>query len=219
MNNDLVVAFSWVVLIAAGIGLWKCRKIEAAFYPFIGVLCTASVNEVCSTIVSRLGYSTNINNNIYVLAEAGLFTWQFKNWHKASAGKRRFFTGLMISLIVLWLFEYNTLDKLRHIGRHFRIVYSFILVILAIYTVNIRSISFQGRPLLNPVFLIGNGLIMYSTCRIVVEIFWLYGISISPRFGEALFIMLIWINLFVNLVFITAVICIPAKKYFLRPYC
>ena len=218
MNNDLVVALSWVVLVAAGIGLWKLHKIEAVFYPFIAVLCIASANEICSAVVSRMGYSTNINNNIYVLAEAVLFTWQFKNWHEAAA-KRKFFTGLITGLMLLWICEYNTLDKLRHIGRFFRIVYSFILVVLAIYTVNIHSISFRGRPLLNPVFLICNGLIVYSTCRIVVETFWLYGISISPRFGAALFVMLIWINLFVNLVFIAAVICIPAKKYFLRQYC
>ena len=216
MNNNLVVLFSFSVIIAAVIGLLKFRKMESSFYPFIFCLCIASVNEVTSMIVSRLGYTTNINNNIYVLAEACLLTWQFKNWNTFPGGGKTV-ALVLVGLCILWWSENDSLFKLKHIGSYFRIAYSFLLVLAAIYSINKRIFTYEGKTFGNPVFLICNGLIIYFTSRVLVEIFWVYGLALSPAFSAGLFVMLTWINLFVNVIFIIAVICIPVKKYYLKP--
>lgn len=216
MNNNIVVLFSFSILIAAIAGLLKIKTTDGSFYPFILCLCIASINEIISMVMSRMGHSTNINNNIYVLAEACLLTWQFKNWEAFQWHKRSF--SLVILLVcILWGLEYNTVFKLQHIGQGFRVIYSFLLVLLSIYLNSKLIFSYQGKIFVNPVFLICTGFIIYFTFKILVEVLWMYGLTVSKEFSAALFVIIIWVNFFVNIIYFIAIICIPKKKFYIRP--
>ncbi|MGN6533241.1 MAG: hypothetical protein ACTHK0_15970, partial [Ginsengibacter sp.] len=69
-----------------------------------------------------------------------------------------------------------------------------------------------------PIFFIGTGLIVYYTFKIFIEAFLLYGLEAGQAFYKRLFVILAWINLFTNLLFAYAILCIPKKIYYIEPY-
>ena len=97
--------FNWFAFISFSIGLaaitgWvRFSKINPAYYPFIYCIWLASVNEAVSYWLVSHGFTTAINNNIYVLLEAVLFIWLFSNWQAFSPAKK--ITPVLISALIL----------------------------------------------------------------------------------------------------------------------
>ena len=217
MDYFNIVLFSFSIFIAAFIGALRIKAVDPEFYPFIFCIWIAALNEVVSTILTSCHINTAINNNLYVLLEALLIGWQFKNW-----GLFRFFKwafkGYMLLVVLVWLFENNTLSKLQVINGEFRITCSFIIVLMSIHVNNKLIYNYRGSLLKSPVFIIGTGLILYFTFKIFIEAFLLYGLKASPHFYKSLFVILAWINLFTNLLYAYAILCLPKKIYYIEPY-
>ena len=49
-------------------------------------------------------------------------------------------------------------------------------------------------------------------------VFRMYGLSVSPGFSAGLSVILMWINLLVNIIYSIALLCIPMKKFYIKPY-
>jgi hypothetical protein len=217
MNYSAIAIFSLSIFIAAGIGAIRIKKIDKAFYPFIFCLWLASVNEIISLILTGYHLNTAVNNNIYVLAEALLIGWQFKNWGLFHQFKNTFVLFIAIIFIV-WILEYDSVHKLQNIGANFRIIYSFLIVLMSIHLNNKLIYYHKGKLFKSPVFIIGTGLIIYFTFKIFIEAFLIYGLIATREFYKNLFIILTWINLFVNILYAIAILCIPKKIYYTEPY-
>lgn len=214
MSHTLIVLFSWSVAIGAIIGLLRIRRVDTAWLPFIICLCIATANEGLSAWQTAGGHSTAINNNIYVLAEALLYAWQFRNW--GLFRNNRIFRAIITGLTLIWVLEYHSLQDLSRIGGWFRIAASFFIVICSVTIISTLMISYTKPLITSAVFLAGIGFIIYFTYKILVEAFWKYGLMSSPAFEKNLYIVLIWVNFFVNLLYAATVVCIPAKKYYLK---
>ena len=63
-----------------------------------------------------------------------------------------------------------------------------------------------------PVFLISIGFIIYFTYEILVEAFSLYGLNNSLEFQKNVYMILTYLNLFVNLLYALAILWIPRKR-------
>lgn len=80
MNHFQILILSFSILIPAITGALRIRKIGDTLYPFIFCIWLATLNEILSAILTSARINTAPNNNIYVLGEALLIGWQFKNW-------------------------------------------------------------------------------------------------------------------------------------------
>lgn len=214
MNYTLVVIFSSSVLIGAVIGWLRIKKIETGYLPFIVCMSLASLNEIFSFIITRYGYGTAYNNNIYILCEALLITWQFKNWGLFGSARTPF-PGLLLLILASWTIENIFMHKLSGIGFYFRIGYSFLVVLMSIHINTHLIITFRKNLFKSPVFLICSGFIIYFIYKILFETFWLYGLTAGRTFRINIYLVLTFTNLFTNLIYAAAILWIPRKPQFI----
>ena len=64
----------------------------------------------------------------------------------------------------------------------------------------------------NSVFLITIGFIVFFTYKILIEIFWVYGLNASRDFRVEVYRIMTYINLAINLIYALAVLWIPKKR-------
>ncbi|MEO7043676.1 MAG: hypothetical protein ABI091_00110 [Ferruginibacter sp.] len=217
MTYYATIAFSFSIFIASIAGIIKFRKIDSSYYPFILLTIAATINEIVSAIIVKHRHNTAINNNIYVLIEALLIIWQFKKWGVFD-NRRILFKVLLISITVLWLWEYQSPLKLQEIGLFFRVAASFIIVICSVTIVSRFLIVHNKRLVTNPVFIICCGFILFFTYKIFVEIFWICGKDADQVFSNYVYNLMRYINLISNLIYAIAIICIPTKPRFITLY-
>lgn len=215
------ILISLSIFVPGIIALLRFKKIDPFFRTFIYCIWISCVNEITGIFLWTKGYSVAVNNNIYVLAQAVLLTAFFKN-----AGifdnYRRYFYLLISGLLLFWLWENILTGKLYGVSSWFRIVYSFILVLMAVTCLSKLAIgNLRDYPetyplhfLKKPVFLICIGLILFFTCKLIVEIFWLYGLGASESFRVGIYSILIYINLTVNIIYAIAILwMLPKQQY------
>lgn len=216
-NYTLAVIFSFSIAIAAIIGGVRFNRISPAYRPFLFCIWLAFANEILGFFIRRSGNSNAINNNIYVLAEAILVSWQFYRW-RLFKGQRKIFIAILSSFLVFWIIECLVTGRIHYTTTYFRVYYSFVIVLMSI-NIRIEPLNTERRNILtNPVFLLRTGFLLYFTYKVIVQIFWLYGLGSSKEFRMNVVWILIYINLVTNLIYALAVLCMPRKQRFSLPY-
>lgn len=201
------------IIIAAAIGAWRFRDIHPSFRPFIYCIWVGFINELLSIGLIATGHSNALNSNIYILIEAWLIVWQFYNWGLLRR-HRILFPGLLTLITLVWLTENFVMGNLLQFSSWFRIIYSFILVLLSISLLNQQIVIEKEMLLKNPVALICLAFIIYYTYKVLVETFWVYGLIESANFQTKVYLIMNYINLFANLIFALAVLWMPTKHRF-----
>lgn len=217
MNFYVLLLFSASVFIAGITGLIRFRKIEPSYYPFLFFIWIGCINELITILLIMKGKSNYINNNIYVLSAALLILWFFKKNGTFAKTKMLFYTLLTI-LLALWVAEsFFIKDIVKEISSYFRIVSSFIIILLSISTINSILIDVSGRIIKNPMFLISLAFLFYFTYKVLIEAFWIYGLESSENFRILVYDILAYINLITNLTYALAVLWIPKKQPSILP--
>lgn len=208
MNYYLVVSFSFSILIAGVIGFLRFHKIQKSYYPFLLFVWLGCLNETLSFLIVQSGMESIVNNNIYVLSEALVILYFFN--------RNRFLSKtytLVLGFLIAggWFFETFFIRSITEMSIYFRIGYSFIIVLISIAAIN-RLLLFGEKNLLkNSMFLICVAFICYFTYKVLVNTFWLYGLGKSLQFLAFISYILIFVNLFTNLIYAFAAIWIPRK--------
>lgn len=216
-NYAWAVTLSFSISIAAIIGWVRFRKISPAYYPFIYLTWIAIANEVLAFLLTRNGYTNAINYNIYVLAESVLLTWQFYRWGLFRE-RKNLYTLLLLSFIIFWIAECLVLGRIVYTTTYFRVFYSFTIVLMSINYRLEPLITERKSILKNPIFLLRTGFLLYFTYKVIIQIFWLYGLGRSKEFRMNVVWILIFINLVTNLIYALAVLWMPRKQRFSLPY-
>lgn len=216
MSYDLLTIFSFSIAIAAIIGLIRFKKINPAYYPFLFCIWLAFLNEILNYILARTIKNNIPNNNIYVLLESLLITWQFKRWGLFQRTNYLYF--LLISLYVTaWVIEIFFVFTINQMTFYFQIFYSFIVVLMSIHIINRLIVRERKNVLKNPVFLICLAFVTYFTLRVLILTFQLYGTNLSREFRVNVFYSMIYVNLLSNLIYALAVLWMPTKQRFTMP--
>ena len=218
MTYELATIFSLSIGIGAIIGLIRFEKINPAYYPFLYCIWIAFFNEVLSYYITRKGGSNGINNNIYALTESILIVWFFKNMN-LFRNVKWLFGVILSSFILVWAGEIIFGKGINQTTSYFRIFYSFVVVIMSGIMLNMQLFRERKNILKNAIFLICLAFLIYYTYKIIVTVFVLYATKeakTSP-FAINLFTILIYINLFINLVYAIAVLWMPSKHRFSLP--
>jgi hypothetical protein len=216
MSFELNALFSLSIGLGATIGWIRIKRTDPAYLPFLLYLWLGLANEITSIAFMKAGYSNSINYNIFSLAESILLTWQFRKWC-LFRGQKRFYFLIQFLFIAGWITETFASGNHHVFNSYFIIGHSFVIVLMSINMVNKVMFEEPAPLFLNPTFLICMGLIIYFTYAILVEAFWMYGLNQSKLFRIHIYTILPYINLFTNLVFAGATLCIPLKRqYILR---
>ncbi|MEO6406718.1 MAG: hypothetical protein ABIY51_01915 [Ferruginibacter sp.] len=210
----LIVGLSYVIAIAAGIGLWKLRQADESYYPIIVLACVATLNELLSTILSYTIHSTVVNNNIYVLVEAVIIVWQFSRW-KLFGGRNKVYVIITFAMVALWIIERIYLTKASDLSILCRIIFSFIIVFMSMVMCSKVILEYSNNLWKQSSFLICVGFCVFFSYKIITETLWLYGIEKSDSLLMELIYIMTVINLLVNVLFCLAILWIPEKPRYI----
>lgn len=218
MNQPFFYYFSnYSIVIAAVIALFKFKKAAPAYLPFFIFIWLGLGNEILSQFTGRYFRNTNVNNNVYVLLESLLLLWLFSRW-KLFDRHPNLPKILAASFILVWLAEVLLISNIKIVAGYFRVYYSFAIVLISVSMINKLITEERGNLLKNACFIICIGFIVYFTNKILVEIFYLYGLmSNSKEFRFHVYDVMRAVNLFSNLIYAVALLWIPRKNSSLMP--
>ncbi len=216
MSYELIQAFNLSILIAAIIGLVRAGKIHRDYYPFICITVAGFLSELISMISIHWYHNNAVVSNIFSALEFVLWFWQFKKWN--GLFKNNWISATLLgSLLALWVIENIVLKKIHTFNSIFSIAYSFCLVFMAIGQVNFLIVEERKNLLGNAKFLICTGLMIFNTYRILVESFYVLKIELSTSFLTNIYFIVVFVNLFVNLLYALATLWIPTRQKFTLP--
>lgn len=217
MNYIWFIILSGSIFITALIAILRFRKLDPGSHPFVSCIWIGALNESFSITLQQHGYTTAINNNIYVLIEALLLIWQCRRWD--AFDRRKFiFTPLFILIPLAWVAENFLLFTIKEINPWFRLYYSFVIVLLAINIVNKLIIEVRQPLYRHPIFLISAGWIIYFTYKLIIEACWITEAYATPGFMYNVYSIHIWVNCFTNLIYAIALLWMPKKLPFTLPF-
>ncbi|WP_133991224.1 hypothetical protein [Dinghuibacter silviterrae] len=194
------------------------RRIDKAFYPFFVLLSLGVIQEVVSFwLISRLPHIGNAPSvNIYGLLECSVIFWQFYCWNslRSFGSPLKWFYALQAGSLVVWtvcnlvFFHLNDFDF-----PFYRILYPFVIVLLSINEIN-RMITHESRNLYkNARFVICLAFIIFFLYQVLYE-----GASLASGSDQTkgvnykIISLFSYVNAFVNVVFVVAVLLIPRKR-------
>jgi hypothetical protein len=204
------------IFFAAFIALYRFRKLSSEWLPVMLLVSLAAVNEVISIYHIRHKEGTNINNNIYVLLEALLILWHFKKAGIFTYGPRIFIV-LFYCTLFTWAMEIFFISGLDKWYPMFRILSAMMVVGICIYYINILAVFSRSALYKDAHFIIAIAFLLFFSAKVITEIFWISGQHGSIVFQVNIFDIFLYINLFVNILYAIALLCIPAKYSTIRP--
>ncbi len=216
MNYWLRLVLSFTIIIPVVVSWWRFKKIPPVYHPFIFCLWLGLLNEVLSYVLSRVIHSNAVNSNLYVLAESLLLLWQFHRWQLFGKWPP-LATITACAFIAVWLVENFITGHITAFSSWFRILYSFVIVLMSIVVLNGLLLREKRGLLTHPVFWICAAFCLYYTYNVLVETFWVYGLNRGKEFRMNVYAIKLVINVISNLIFTAAILWIPTKQRFTLP--
>jgi hypothetical protein len=144
--------------------------------------------------------------------------WLFKKWHLFDASKNIYY-GLFILYSIAWLTEMIFIAKFSlAYASYFRILYSFITVLMSINVINFLLMKERSMLLRNSMFIICCSFVLFYSLAAVSEAFFAYGVRLSNSFLAYVTYILIFANFFCNLIYALAILWMPKKQAFTLQY-
>lgn len=216
MSLLVVALLSFTILIAGVIGGVRFKHVHHNYRPLLYFFWLAGFNELLNFYLVKRGVNTVINGNIYVLIESFLITWYFQKnglFKKAPV----LFYCILTAFGVAWILENFVFNSITNVNIYFRIFYSFVIVLMSIHAINNLITSSHRGLLKSTSFLVCVGFIVYYTYKVIVEAFWIYGLTSSLQFQMVIYDILIYINVVVNFIYALAVLWMPKRQAFTLP--
>ena len=211
MSYELMVALSYsIVLPVIGI-LYQYKRVDTLYRPVMLCIVIGLVNEVISSLVAKSGHSNALNNNIYCLAEALLLLTQFKRcglFDKTSW----IYPALCIFFAGAWMIENHNWDKLNQFAAFFHGLEGATIVVLSIIQINILVAHYEGRLISSAGFIFCGAFCFYFCNVILLEIFLEFGKGASAGLRDDVFKAYAYANVITNIIYLTAILCIPRKQ-------
>lgn len=214
-NFALDILLNHSIIIAAFITVFRLKPIFQSYYPFIFFIWLGLVNETLSLLLIYKFRSNTANSNVYVLFEYCLILLQFYKWQGIK--KAKLYVLISAGLLV-WTGDNLILNSISTNNSIFRIFYSFIIVFLSIDQISKIIVNERGNLLKNAMFLICIAFLTYYGCKAFIEVFNAFHLGFSDTFNRNIFMILYFANLFSNIVYAIAILCIPTKQEFSLQY-
>lgn len=218
ISSNLILICGYSIGLAVLIGAIRFRRLNRSFYPFILVMVATLINEILNPVLIR-HYSTNaVNTNILNLVVALLWLWQFRKWDSFIRRSKWKYNALVLATLAAWTIEHLLIRRITIFNSFFSLLASFMLVFLAIDQINRLIIEEKKNLFRNSKFLICIGVMVLYAYKIMVESFYVMQLDESNEFLSNIFIILVFVNLFVNLLYALATLWIPTRQRFTMQY-
>lgn len=195
--------------------LRRRKNTHPSFYPFAVLLWVGAVNEILSLVMILTRNHNLVNSNIYVLIEFVIILFLFRNWN----GWRTRTTIIFMAVgFAVWVIDNFVWHELTDNNSLFRLFYSLVIMLLAMDALSTTVIEERRSLFKNPIFLISLTFIIFYAFKAFYESFNLFHIGINSKFHYNLWIVLSAINLFANLNYALAILCIQKKLPFTIRY-
>lgn len=215
INYYWMLSFSYSIVFATVIGLVRYKKILKSYRLFIVFACLGLLSELVSTVMVEIKHNNAINANIYVLVEANLLVYLFYDWRSYN---KKILIFLMTLLTLVWIGENLVFGSITHNNSFFRLFYALTIVVLSIDQINVTMMHERKNLARNAKFIICCLFVLYYAFKATYEVFYFVPMRMSDGFYNSLFLILVYVNLFVNLGYALAALWIPTKQKFTLPY-
>ena len=216
MNPYLVnLIFTYSILLPAVTGFVRYKSVLKDFRPFLYLLWLGVLNETISVLFIYTIGSNTVNSNIYVFLEYALILFLYYRWSESRPGR---YIVLGVAGFLVWFLDNIVIHGISENNSLFREFYSFVIVFLSvevIFRVLVYEISEVYK---NAMFLIAVAFVFYYGFKAYVESFNVLHIGISSETLKGLWKFLYFVNVVANLIFTTAVLCMPKKQKFITVY-
>ncbi|HSK13339.1 MAG TPA: hypothetical protein VK907_08990 [Phnomibacter sp.] len=208
------------------LGLFRIRRMDPAYFPFVVVLGCATLAESVRFIQLSNYYAewgmgiglTPIPYNIYVLAIGLSYTLLFFNWG-LYRGNKKLLTITLVLLALVWGVDHFLVPghSIHGFTRWYRLLYSTLICLFSIHHINKLIVTERNTLLKNSSFLICVGILLFFMVYIVNEGILLFDLKTTRQFLESINMVRKGLNFVVYLVIFTlAVLWIPPKKPFIQ---
>lgn len=209
MNFYYLSFLSFSIFIPGIMAVLFFRKIGHCYYPFLACLWIGCFNEALSFVLIMQGKQTLVNNNIYVLLESLLLCWFL--WRASLITSKPLFRGLLLLFIASWVAETAVFSRIQDNSTYFRIIYSLALVLISIHGINSILLHYHRSLIRNPKFVLCCAFIIYFTYKAFILAIVTYGWTRDPDLLVNLYVIMIYLNLGVNLLYALAVLWMTKK--------
>jgi hypothetical protein len=210
MSEIATQLLSFTVLIPLIMGLVRMNRIRASYLPFLVFLFFAFTAELVSQVSIRLTRDNRVTNNIYILIEAGIILYLFYTW--GFLKKKRWLLALLATVyLVTWVVENICMGVLTEgFSSYFVVLYSLVTVFLSINEINSLITSYNDNLFRHSKFLICIGFIIIGVYSLITEGFLLIDPD-NSAVAWRIFLIFVFINAFVNIVYAVAVYFMPVR--------
>jgi hypothetical protein len=203
---------SEIVFIPFCVAIFRWKRIDKAYYPFLVLLGLGVLTEVLSFwVIHGLKAHNAWIVNVYGLLEYVLIILQFYRWKGFRLGVG--FYLLQAGSLLLWIICNLVFF---HLGDYdlplYRLLSSFVIVILSINEINRMIIHESGHLYKNARFIICLGFIIFFLYYILYEGAFLVGETDKSQVSVDIIHLFNKVNAFVNGLYLVAVILIPRKR-------
>lgn len=212
MNSFFTFLLSEIVFIPFCVAIFRWKRIDRAYYPFLVLLALGVLTEVVSFWVCHgLNPSNAWVVNVYGLLEYVLIILQFYRWNSFRLGVG--FYLLQAGSLLVWVVCNLVFFHLRDYDLPvYRLLSSFVIVILSINEINRMIIHESGHLYKNARFIICLGFIIFFLYYILYEGAFMVGKTDKSQVSVDIIHLFNKVNAFVNGLYLVAVILIPRKR-------
>lgn len=214
MNLFTISVFSaFSILIPVLLICIRWRRLKDKYLAFILLVLVGLSNELLSLHNAYSSHSNAINSNFFVLIEfllTGILFSKLKN----GISKKFLHTILILGLLV-WLIDNFVINGLSTNNSLFRMIASLLIVYLSIDKINQLIFFSKLSSLVNIDLWLALGFLIFHTYKTFVESFHIFPMPMGQYFYETLWFIMNIINVFSNLLFTFAILCLPKKRVYL----
>lgn len=212
MDKNLSFFLSLSILLPLIAALIRYRNVSVSYFPLIMVMAVGLVAEILNFIYNSSIISVVIFN-IYSLIEFYLLLNLFHNWKDVIQNKVLYY-GTYILLTLVWSLDNLVFHQLITYQVVYQVMYSGILVLLAVNQSNYLVVNYQESIIKNPKFIISISFIIFYSYKILVEIF--YHFALSGSLKSSIFTIQSFVNVGLNILLFLAILCIPRKSNYIQ---
>jgi hypothetical protein len=161
-------------LINAVLAIYRWNRVDGRHRPFLAYLVVSMVFAFQQHFIARY---INFSADLFILCEGLLLLWSLYAWRYLDR-HRGLFLPLLVLFGIVWLAEIIIRwEAEAPILYYYRVVYSFVLVLVAINGMNIDIVHYKGNLLRHSSFLVAGAIVLYFTYNVLLESFYIAGIE------------------------------------------
>ena len=207
MSEKTLFLFSLSILLPILVFWIRWQRSWRSYWPLMCLFLLGLVGEWLVWKAIQTNQSWLPFNNLYILADSLLIPIQFAVW--GFIAFRNILFLIVLPLLLTWTWLHLISGSLADFVPYYRIAYSFLILLLGIYSINFLIVRSHQSLLTLPVFLITVGFLLFYAYQLLYESAYALAIRIDLYWSAWLNQCFALINFVCNIVYGIAGLRLP----------